>query len=30
MAMGIFHTVPYTPGISSTEIIRRILEYGGV
>ena len=29
MAMGIFHTVPYTPGISSTEIIRRIQEYGG-
>lgn len=29
MAMGIFHTVPYTSGISSTEIIRRIQEYGG-
>jgi len=29
MAMGIFHTVPYTPGISSTEIIRRIQEHGG-
>ena len=29
MAMGIFHTVPYTPGISSTEIIRRIQKYGG-
>ena len=29
MAMDIFHTVPYTPGISSTEIIRRIQEYGG-
>ena len=24
--MGIFRTVPYTPGISNTEIIRRILD----
>ena len=24
--MGIFRTVPYTPGISSTEIIRRVIE----
>jgi ethanolamine-phosphate cytidylyltransferase/choline-phosphate cytidylyltransferase len=27
--MGIFRTVPYTPGISTTEIIRRIKERGG-
>lgn len=26
MALGIFRTVPYTPGISSTELIRRIRE----
>ena len=25
MEMGIFRTVPYTPGISTTEIIRRII-----
>jgi cytidyltransferase-like protein len=26
MALGIFHTVPYTPGISTTDLIRRIRE----
>jgi cytidyltransferase-like protein len=26
MAMGIFHTVPYTPGVSTTDLIRRIRE----
>ena len=26
MDMGIFRTVPYTAGISTTEIIRRIME----
>jgi cytidyltransferase-like protein len=26
MALGIFRTVPYTPGISSTELIQRIRE----
>ncbi len=26
--MGIFRTVPYTPGISTSEIIRRIKEWG--
>ena len=29
MALGIFRTVPYTPGISSTELIRRIRESPG-
>ena len=28
MEMGIFRTVPYTPGISTTEIIRRCKEAG--
>ncbi len=28
MEMGIFRTVPYTPGISTSEIIRRIKERG--
>jgi cytidyltransferase-like protein len=28
IAHGIFRTVPYTPGISSTELIRRIKERG--
>jgi cytidyltransferase-like protein len=26
VAMGIFHMVPYTPGISTTDLIRRIRE----
>ena len=26
MAMGIFRTVPYTPGISTTDLIRRVRE----
>jgi cytidyltransferase-like protein len=30
MALGIFRTVPYTPGISSTELIRRIRESPGL
>lgn len=29
MEMGIFRTVPYTEGISTTEIIRRIMERSG-
>ena len=29
MDMGIFRTVPYTEGISTTEIIRRIIERSG-
>ena len=28
IGMGIFRTVPYTPGISTSEIIRRIKEWG--
>ena len=28
IALGIFRTVPYTPGISSTELIRRIQAHG--
>lgn len=28
IAMGIFRTVPYTPGISTSEILRRIKERG--
>ena len=27
--MGIFRTVPYTPGISTTELLRRVKERGG-
>ena len=29
IAMGIFRTVPYTEGISTTEIIRRVIERSG-
>lgn len=29
MTQGIFRTVPYTPGISSTDLIRRVQEHGG-
>ena len=28
--MGIFRTIPYTRGISSSEIMRRVLERGGM